>query len=251
MTNIVNDENSNSKLLKNIIIYGFGKSAEQLTRFLLLPLYTRFLTPADYGVLSLVSLLSSLASSIFSLGTQSSVFKFYNEDEPANNGVLYFSSISLIFLWTIFLLILSFIFKKNISLVLFNTPIYDIHVFIGLLMTAFVSFYNIPMFMLRAEKKPKTFVKYNFVKLLVNITSGVLFVVVLKRSALGALEAALISSFILAFFTNLERIKKYNFSFDINKIKLMLHYGSPLIMSGIIMVFINSSDRYFLKQFFH
>ena len=155
MTNIVNGENSNSKLLKNIIIYGFGKSAEQLTRFLLLPLYTRFLTPADYGILSLVSLLSSFASSIFSLGTQSSVFKFYKKDEPANNGALYFSSISLIFLWTIFLLILSFIFKKNISLALFNTPKYDVHVFIGLLMTAFVSFYNIPMFILRAEKNQK------------------------------------------------------------------------------------------------
>ena len=250
MNNIDNEENSNAKLLKNIIIYGFGKSAEQLTRFLLLPLYTRFLSPADYGILALVNLLSSIAGSIFSLGTQSSVFRFYKEGEQNNNSALYYSSIALLSIWITFLLILSFIFKNNLSLILFNDPTYDNHIFIGLLITAFVSFYNIPMFMLRAEKQSKIFVKYNFAKLLINIVSGILFVVILKRSAFGALEATLFSTLFFAIFTNIKRINQYNFCFDINKIKIILHYGSPLVISGIIMVFINSSDRYFLKVSF-
>ena len=42
------------ELSKNLAIYGIGDVAVQIVSFLLVPLYVRYLTPADYGVLGLL-----------------------------------------------------------------------------------------------------------------------------------------------------------------------------------------------------
>ena len=237
-------------LFKNIITYGFGKSAEQFAKFLLLPLYTRYLNPEDYGIIALVNLLSNIAGSIFGLGTQSSVFRFYKAGNNQSNSKLYYNSLVLLLGWTFLLLSISFLFKKKLSFLLFNNQEFEKHIMIGLLMTASMSFYNVPMFILRAEQKVKTFIKYNLGKLLVNVLLGVFFVVVLEGSALGALQAALLTTFLFAIFTNFKRIKVYKFDLSLNQLKVMLSYGYPLVLSGICMVFINSSDRYFLNLSF-
>ena len=49
------DIKKESKLLaKHSIVYGFGNMLNNLAAFLLLPIYTRYLTPTDYGVKELV-----------------------------------------------------------------------------------------------------------------------------------------------------------------------------------------------------
>jgi O-antigen/teichoic acid export membrane protein len=42
------------ELFTNLVIYGAGEVAIQVVSLVLLPIYTRYLTPADYGVLALL-----------------------------------------------------------------------------------------------------------------------------------------------------------------------------------------------------
>ena len=43
-------------LLGNTLIYGLGNYGVKIIGFLLIPLYTRYLTPSDYGIIALVAM---------------------------------------------------------------------------------------------------------------------------------------------------------------------------------------------------
>ena len=44
------------KILKHSAIYGVGTALTKAVGFLMIPIYTRYLTPADYGIFELLNL---------------------------------------------------------------------------------------------------------------------------------------------------------------------------------------------------
>lgn len=238
------------KVFKHTVIYGFGKSSEQFAKFLLLPLYTRFLTPSDYGILSLVSFFTGFVGIIFGLGTSSSVFRFYRTSEDIKKQQeAFYSSLVLVLAWCSIVLLAVYPFSKEISQILFDSSEYGSYIMIGLGSVALITLYNIPMFILRAEERSMLFVGNNLFKLLLSIGLGVIFVVVLNRAALGALEAGLFTALIFAVYTIVYQVRRSRFGFNRDLLIKLLKYGSPLIISGFGMVVLNSSDKYFLKEF--
>ncbi len=47
----------------------------------MLPVYTRFLTPADYGILQLLSMVTDVAAILFTAGMSSGVQRFFFKAE--------------------------------------------------------------------------------------------------------------------------------------------------------------------------
>src|SRR5262245_12579681 len=73
------------RLLKNATIYLTASIMQRGLAFFLAPLYTRFLTPTDYGVTGVVGSLVPIWSLLFGLGVQSSVTRLYYKykaDDP-------------------------------------------------------------------------------------------------------------------------------------------------------------------------
>ena len=60
------------KLVSGTIIYGLGQAMSRLLSFLLLPLFTKYLTPTDYGVFNLLSYIYLLGPPVLALGFGSS-----------------------------------------------------------------------------------------------------------------------------------------------------------------------------------
>ena len=237
-------------LAKNTLIYGLGRSSGDLAKFLLLPLYTRYLTPIDYGIISLIALLTGFLNIIFSIGTQTSVFRFYSDDSnPYSKGEVFYSSLTLIFFWCIVMFGLIFLFKDNISILLFDVKIYSKHIILGVCSSILISFYSIPMFILRSEGKPQRFVINNIFKLFLGLVFGIIYVVIFKKGALGVLEASLLTSIVFAIYTLFYQIKKSEFGIDISLFLKFFKFGFPLVFAGIGMVFLNSSDKLFLRKF--
>ena len=55
------------KTLKSSLLYGAGTVSSKLIGFILIPLYTSYLTIADFGILSLVEITTTLITAIISL----------------------------------------------------------------------------------------------------------------------------------------------------------------------------------------
>lgn len=70
-----------SALAKNLAIYGLGDVATSIVSFLLLPLYVRFLSPADYGAIGLLLAVEVVAKIVFRWGVDASFMRFYYDCE--------------------------------------------------------------------------------------------------------------------------------------------------------------------------
>src|SRR6478735_10586491 len=65
------------RLGKHSAIYGVGGLIQRIVAVLLLPLYTRFLSPSDYGAIEALVALSAVIFALLRSGIQSSFFRFY------------------------------------------------------------------------------------------------------------------------------------------------------------------------------
>src|SRR5690606_9087951 len=74
---------------KHTLIYAAGTVISRLASFIMLPIYTRFLTPADYGVLELLSMTIDIVGMLTGMSIASSVFRFHARyDDQARKDVI-------------------------------------------------------------------------------------------------------------------------------------------------------------------
>ena len=66
---------------KDTLYYGVGNAIKKLISFLLLPLYTRVLTPSDYGILDTVGTGVMILTILFGLGVTDGGSRYYYETE--------------------------------------------------------------------------------------------------------------------------------------------------------------------------
>ena len=76
-------------LARDVLIYGASNVLGQLVGFLLLPLYTRFLSPAEYGVLAMLTIASAVLSGVGALGLPKGLLRFViGNDDDADRATL-------------------------------------------------------------------------------------------------------------------------------------------------------------------
>src|SRR5688572_9044388 len=71
------------RLGKHTLVYTAGIILGKVASFVMLPVYTRYLTPADYGVLELLGMTIDVIGMITGIGLVAGVFKFYSAEEDA------------------------------------------------------------------------------------------------------------------------------------------------------------------------
>src|SRR5881396_4414199 len=65
------------ELLRHSAIYGLGSIVARVLGVLLLPLYTRYLSPSDYGLIETLVALSAVLTALVAQGMKSAFFRFY------------------------------------------------------------------------------------------------------------------------------------------------------------------------------
>ena len=67
-----------SKLLaRHSVIYGIGTSANKIVGFLLLPVYTQYLSTREYGIKELVGLSTDIIGVLLATAISSAFYRFY------------------------------------------------------------------------------------------------------------------------------------------------------------------------------
>jgi O-antigen/teichoic acid export membrane protein len=62
-----------NRLVSSSLVYGISGTLQRFISFFLLPLYTRVLTPEDYGVIALLGISSKAVGGILTSGTGNSL----------------------------------------------------------------------------------------------------------------------------------------------------------------------------------
>ena len=240
-----------NKVIKNIPIYSIGNILPQITSFILLPIYTRYMSPDQYGIVTSMLLIQSIFVIIFTLCLDRSIYRLYwdyNEDQMVD--FLSTISIALVALGTLFL-ILSFIFQNYVTLIF--TKI-DFHpYFTYALLGSYVGLFSlIPMgyFMIRQEAGK--YVILSVLRLITTIGFILYFVIFSNEAAAGYLKGQLYGSAILVpvFLFILIKIVRWRFVFNHQMLKNGLMYSLPIIPGIVGAWVLDLSDRIFIERFF-
>ncbi len=84
---------------KDTLIYGIGSMVSRFISLLLLPLFTAYLAPADYGIMAMLALLAMVAQPVFGLGMGAAMGPAYFQGNDPNRKSAT--------VWTAFLLLLA------------------------------------------------------------------------------------------------------------------------------------------------
>lgn len=239
------------KLGKDFSIYGLGNSLQKIIGFLLIPLYTRYLSPSDYGVLSSLSSIVHFVSAFASLGLVAATSRyFFKAETDFEKGRVLYSSLIIQMLSYGVIALCALPFSRQISKLLFETEQYQ-----WIVITATLILFVNPIstqfeITFRYYRQAIKFQLVTIIRAIITPSLIVLFVVVLGKGVLGIQLGQLISvSFITIFAFFYFAKKKYTPKFSKKWSVKMLKYGFPLIWSGIAMWVYSVSDRLFLLHY--
>ena len=236
------------RLSKHSIIYGLGAAIGQVVAFFLIPVYTRYLTPSDYGHLEIYQTTLSILVIILAMGLTSALFMSYfkYDDEERRKTVVGTAFIFLTgtsFLFLVILLALA----GDFSRVFFGSTAYTFYFRVIFLTLFFNVGTAIAFSVLRVREQSKRYAIFALVQFLTSAGLSILFVVGLHRGVLGILEGGLIAIFLLYSLLLRDIIKNARLSFSIAQLKEMLSFGLPLVPAGLGVWIMTMADRYFLQ----
>lgn len=231
------------KLIGNSVIFAIGNLGSKLISFILVPLYTYYLTAEEYGVADLVTITSNLLLPIISVNIFESVLRFTLDKKNSKESVFTNSmiiSLAGILLPLFFIPMLKFI-EIDIKLVIF---IYAI--LITQINRTILSQFT------RAIGKVKLFAIDGILMTLFLGFSNIILLIKLGFGIDGYLISIVLANiFSILFLVSTLKVWIYidfnlvNFNF-LNK---MLIYSIPMIPNSIMWWLINASNRYFILFF--
>jgi O-antigen/teichoic acid export membrane protein len=236
------------RLSKHSIIYGLGASLSRVVAFFLIPIYARYLSPADYGTLEVFQVTLSILSIIFVMGLTTALFRSYfnYDNEEKRKTVVGTTFIFLTGTSFIFLLILMAL-AGNFSALLFGSVEYAFYFRVIFLTLFFDVGILVAFSVFRAREESKKYAIFSLIRFLAIAGLNILFVVVLHKGVLGILWGGLIAAFLLYSISLKDIIKNAKLRFSAVEIKEMLSFGLPLVPVGLAAWIMTMADRYFLQ----
>ena len=238
------------RLAKGTLIYGIGGILNRSVNFLLLPVFTSYLTPADYGIFSILGLIGFIVTPVFSLGSGVSMGICYFEGgtQEKKEATLW-TTFTMLALSVSVLAALGNLFVREISVLAFQNAQYHYLVKLSLLTTC-LTILSMPFGLyFQFEENAKTFVFLTSLSTLVAIGLSFLMVVVLRKGIEGLVESGLIAqSFTMTLFF-IPVIWTRKFRFNPNLCREMLRMGVPLIPSFAFLFIIQHGNKYLLQWF--
>jgi len=243
-------KNESKLLARHSLIYGLGELLSRVVALLLLPIYTRFLTPYDYGIKELVGLSTDVIGILLATSISSSIYRFYfdYEAEQDRNEVISSSIITIGVVGLIAISILAFTTKTMAFYILDSSDLYYFFL-ISFASLWFTTLNQIGYNYLRAHQQSIKFIILAVFKLLITISLNIYLICFLKMGVVGILISTLITSIIMSFVLMVPIIMKVKLRFSKNKIIEILKYGLPLIPAQLGAFIVHLSDRFFIKGY--
>ncbi|MBI4589348.1 MAG: oligosaccharide flippase family protein, partial [Candidatus Rokubacteria bacterium] len=235
------------RLSAQSLSYGSANLSRKLLAFLLLPLYTAYLSPEDYGIISTVGIIAFLAGTILSLKQDAAVLRLWYD---------YAGSVECLrrYLGTVILLVASVAIAGALLLSLFSRPLFALflrdvpfsYVVYGLWTGAAAGLSLIPMMVLRVKEQAFRFGLLQVASFLVTAGLIVYFVVYRGEAALGQVKGMLLGTCVLLLVSLVLLVREVRPGLSLRQAKATVLYGVPLIPQGIAEWVIAGSDRVFL-----
>ena len=237
------------RLVKHSAIYGVGGFIQRALAVLLLPIYLRYLSPADYGTIETLVALSLIIFTLLRAGIQNSFFRFYfDSDDAAYRARIVRTSFWSTMAAATAALVAGLLLAEPISQALFST---DDHV--NLVRVAFLGLwatmnYDQLTALFRVEERSVAFSIASLANVLLTIAVTILLVVVYEQGPIGVIVGNFSGTLtVWAVLLGFRRFQ-LGLEFDTALFRRMLAFGWPFVPSAVALAAIDFNDRFFLVK---
>ncbi|QWB95435.1 oligosaccharide flippase family protein [Mycoplasmatota bacterium] len=237
-----------TSLFKTATIFTGANIISKSIPFLLLPILTRYLTPADYGIVSMFALVVSVLVSLVGVNTHGAIARNYY-DKNKKELKIYISSTFVILIYSVLLISLLFIIIGKLIATLVSLPLIMLWIALAIAIAQYIQ--SVTLVLWQVQKKAFSYGVYNISKSFINVILSIIFVVVLSFSWQGRIYAQLITAllFIIVSIIVLKKNKWIGMEIDKCDLKDALKFGLPLIPHIIGAILITMIDRFFITYY--
>ncbi len=234
-----------------LLVYGIGQAAVDVMAVLLLPVYTRVFTPAEYGVVDVIHTLSSLSILLVSMGVSHAVLAFYFRLPDAHERKRTIVSAAVYFLAAGVLFVLpgavaaSWLAKRLFGSAAYGTPL-RLAIF-AVPLSLWVAFNQD---ILRFQRRPFAYVLFSTLHAASLYLLLFLLVVMFRRGVAGVFVAILVGRILFACVALWLNREVYHWeSYAASRWRALMRYGAPLVLAGLNFWAMSHLARYALLRY--
>ena len=231
------------------LVYGIGMMLNKVVAFVMLPIYTRFLRPSDYGLLQLVDMALEVLSIAAGSRLAAGIFHFYHkaETEAEKRSVL---STAMLILGASYVLVsgAAYMAAPRIATLVLGGAEYADLVRLGTARLAFESLIIVPMAYLQVRDRSGAFVVANAIRMVIQMTLSIIFVVGLGYGAAGVLASGLIGTVVVGVILGVMFFRDVGLHPSKSAAGDLIRFGLPFLATQVATFIATFSDRYFLRE---
>lgn len=249
------------KLASQTAIYGLPTIVGRLLNYLLVPIYTRTFSTAQYGTVNEMYAYVSFLLIVLTYGMETSLFNFSRNNE--NKEKVYSTILLTIILTSSFFILGTWLFAQPIA-DLINYPNHTEYIIYFGWILGLDAISSIAFAKLREQQKAGLFAGIKILNIAANIFFNLFFIVycpkllaqnpqswLLKfydpQVGVGYVFVSNLISSIITILIQLPFILRVKFTFDFSQLKTILKYSSPLLLAGLAGMTNETIDRILLK----
>jgi O-antigen/teichoic acid export membrane protein len=237
------------RLSRGVIIYGVTSALSRLSTLLLVPILTAYLTPADHGVLSLLTILTAILAPVLSVGLGAAAGACYFQgDSEQRKAATIWMSVVLITPGVVVLGAAAALVPGPISTLVFHTPAYARLVSLTLVSTA-CSVAALPFTLyLQLEERAAGYARVMLTSAAVSVIATLVGVVWLRLGVNGVVYAtfvgqlALVVQLLAAVAVRLPR------RFDRTVLRELAWLGVPLVPAVAFVFVLQHGNKFVLER---
>jgi O-antigen/teichoic acid export membrane protein len=235
------------RLARHSAVYGVGGLVSRILAVLFLPLYTRYLTPRDYGEIETLVALSAVLVTVLRMGIPSAFFRFYFDLADGRDRL---RLIRTSFWFTMGVataaLVAGLLASDAIAHWLFGAN--GSEALVGAACVGLWTQMNYEQLtaLFRVEQRSVGFVLASLGNVLITVAATLFFVVVLRAGATGVLVGNFLGTLAVYLVLLVRRRTQLGLEFDGSLLRAMNRFGLPLVPAALALWVVNFADRFFL-----
>ncbi len=239
--------------LKHAAIYGLASMLTQIAGFVLLPLYTRYLTdPSDYGVLEVLGRIAETAATILLLGGfRQALFTFYQQapDETERRRVVS-SAFLLAGVACLCGIVLTLVLVRPLhGLILADVSHRPWLMTLALFGVLLEPFTMLPLALLQSRMQSTRFVLTTLAQFLTLVAARTLLIVWFGWGVAGVLAGTLLTTAGYGVLLTITELRRGAVWPRWETIRGLFRFALPFMPGGVCFFVMQNGDRFFLLRF--
>lgn len=248
----MDDPAGNIKQLgKGFLFFGLGYFMHAIVNVILLPIYVRYISSQEYGILAILTAFGAILTIIMDISVNRAIERFYIEYPEDKRKEFLCSVFIYILIHAAAIGIFLSIFSPRLALLFFDADLsqYSYYIILQIWISFFLVFSRAASAVCVIKERSRPFAILKIVDFTVLIITTLLFLIILKRGLGGIIEALFISTGIMTIFYILLVLPEFTFSFKLIYIKKFLDFSLPLLLYRIFLISVGYVDRFFINNF--